>query len=275
MTGRCSTGAGGICLYGSNNVTAPPPWPRSARDPAQRTPAAWSRWTRRAATSPRCTPAGRPPSVPRRSARPPTGLTSRRPPGRQRAAAGRRARPRPDVDVNSAPDNPVIGARSFGVDPSRSPPTPPPGRGPPVHRGRRVRQALPRPRRHRHRQPPRLAAHRRRRARGPRAGALPRRGPGRRRCHDLAHRRAAIDPDRPATLPARPRHAARGARLRRRGRQRRARHGRGVRRARHPGGGRAWPSPPGATSSASAPTSPPRWCWRSATRSSLPSRTVV
>ena len=53
----------------------------------------------------------------------------------------------PDVDVNSSPDNPVIGVRSFGDEPGpRRAPHRRLGGGPPVDGGRRLRQALPRPR---------------------------------------------------------------------------------------------------------------------------------
>ena len=90
----------------------------------------------------------------------------------------------PDADVNSTPDNPVIGVRSFGDDPrARRPPHGRVGRGPAVDRGRRVREALPGPRRHRRRLAPRAAPRRRAARRAPRAraGAVPRGGSGRSR----------------------------------------------------------------------------------------------
>ena len=92
----------------------------------------------------------------------------------------------PDVDVNSSPDNPVIGVRSFGDDPALvARHTRGLGRGPAVHRRRRLREALPRPRRHGRRLAPRAAPRRRdpRGAPGARARTLPgRRGRrGRRR----------------------------------------------------------------------------------------------
>ena len=78
--------------------------------------------------------------------------------GHELAAVGVTLDLAPVADVNSDPDNPVIGTRSFGRGPRA-------GRRPrrgldartPVDRCRGVRQALPRPRRHRHRQPPRPA----------------------------------------------------------------------------------------------------------------------
>ena len=78
--------------------------------------------------------------------------------GRQLRAAGVSLDYAPSADVNSNPDNPIIGVRSFGVEPKRGVPAhrrvdP----GPPVGRSRRLRQALPRPRRRRRRLPPRPA----------------------------------------------------------------------------------------------------------------------
>ena len=127
-----------------------------------------------------------------------------------------------------------------------------------------LRQALPRPRRHRHRQPPRPADDRRRPRRpSPRASwcrSRPRSG-RRRRGDDLAHRRARARPRSPghpeprrswrccatgwastasssatpSTWPA-------------------------PRRARHPGGGGARPGRRLPTCCASGPTSPSPWC---------------
>ena len=76
--------------------------------------------------------------------------------GSELAAVGVTLDLAPDADVNSDPDNPVIGTRSFGTDAAAR-------RGPhrrvdaraAVDRCRGVREALPGPRRHRHRQPPR------------------------------------------------------------------------------------------------------------------------
>ena len=67
----------------------------------------------------------------------------------------------PDVDINSNPDNPVIGVRSFGADPAaRRPARRRLGRGA-RGRGRRgERQALPGPRRHRAGLAPRAAGRR-------------------------------------------------------------------------------------------------------------------
>ena len=95
--------------------------------------------------------------------------------GAELAAVGVNLDLGPVADVNSNPDNPVIGTRSFGDDPERvAAARRDLGPRPPGGRGRRLRQALPGPRRHRAGQPPR-AAHRRRRplhAHRPRAAAL-------------------------------------------------------------------------------------------------------
>ena len=64
----------------------------------------------------------------------------------------------PVVDVDTNPKNPVIGDRSFGARPrTRGPAGRRPDRGPARGRSRRLRQALPRPRRHRPRLAPRAA----------------------------------------------------------------------------------------------------------------------
>ncbi len=122
--------------------------------------------------------------------------------GRRLAACGVNFNWAPSADVNSDPGNPVIGVRSFGVDPR-------PGRPQhrrlrrraPVRGRRRLRQALPRARRHRHRLAPGDAPDRRghRDPPGPRTGALPGRVRGRRQGRDeRAHPRA-----RPRPGPAR------------------------------------------------------------------------
>ena len=127
---------------------------------------------------------------------PPARAVAARQRGASRAALGaalaRRARGlrhpldfAPVVDVDTNPKNPVIGDRSFGDDPE-------PRRAgsasaliarPAGRRRRRLRQALPRPRRHRARLAPRAAGGRplALAARGRRAAAVPRgdRGRGR------------------------------------------------------------------------------------------------
>ncbi len=88
----------------------------------------------------------------------------------------------PAADVNANPANPVIGVRSFGPDRR---PGGPPHRGlrqrHPGRRRRRLRQALPRPRRHGHRLPPGVAHRARlpRHALRPRPAAVPGRHRGR------------------------------------------------------------------------------------------------
>ena len=98
-------------------------WPGSApTHPEPRSRACSSPSTRRAATSPASTTR----RVAAPSATPCSGAsTTRRRRARSRPArctssraARHRARPRADVDVNSSPDNPVIGVRSFGADPA-------------------------------------------------------------------------------------------------------------------------------------------------------------
>ena len=82
--------------------------------------------------------------------------------GRRLAACGVNLNWAPSADVNSNPDNPVIGVRSFGADTATGRPAHRRlHRGAPGRRRRRLHQALPRPRRHRRRLPPRAAPHRR------------------------------------------------------------------------------------------------------------------
>ena len=87
-------------------------------------PAPWSPPTRRAATSPGCTPTSAAPcSARRRSAPPTTSGSPRRPGGRSARTWPRPASTSPSApvaDVNTNPDNPVIGVRSFGSDPARA-----------------------------------------------------------------------------------------------------------------------------------------------------------
>ena len=169
----------------------------------------------------------------------------------------------------------MIGTRSFGSDPA-----PRVGRHVAAWVGglqaggrRRLRQALPRPRRHRAGQPPHPAGARR---------------AGGRSCGPATCRRSqaavdagvaavmtshisvpALDPDLPATLSAAdPGGAARGAGLRRRDRQRRPRHGRCVRRTGDPRAPLSLLWAPAPTCCASGPTRTSRWCARSSGRSS-------
>lgn len=81
--------------------------------------------------------------------------------GRRLAACGVNLNWAPSADVNSNPDNPVIGVRSFGADPllvARH--TAAYVEGLQSAGCRRLHQALPRARRHRGRLTPRRAAHR-------------------------------------------------------------------------------------------------------------------
>ena len=116
----------------------------------------------------------------------------------------------PVVDVNNNPENPIINVRSFGEDPEFV------GRmataylaGDPGRRHARHGQALPRPRRHGDRHPPRPGRDRAPPRAAGRRGARPVRGRDRRRHrrgHDQPHPASRAGPD---GGPARPRSAAR------------------------------------------------------------------
>ncbi len=130
---------------------------------------------------------------------------SRRRSRRGSRAAGVNLDLAPVADVNSNPTNPVIGVRSFGADPALV------ARhvaafveGLQALRGRRVREALPRPRRHAedsHVELPTVERIARRCSR--RSSAVPGGGRGGRAGdHDRAHRRAVVD-DAPPRSAAR------------------------------------------------------------------------
>nr|BFE78837.1 hypothetical protein GCM10020093_014380 [Planobispora longispora] len=158
------------------------------------------------------------------------GLTERvaRAIGRLLAAADVTLDYAPVADVNANPANPVIGVRSFGPGPELTARhTAAWVRGCRA-RGGRLRQALPRTRRHRHRLPLRAADRARpsRRAARARPAAVPRGGGGRGPGRDVR------PPAGPRARPGRPRHtepphpdrpAPRGAGLRRHARHRRHR----------------------------------------------------
>ena len=186
----------------------------------------------------------------------------------------------PDADVNSDPDNPVIGTRSFGADPEQvaahvaawtrglqSTGVAACAKHFPGHGDTATDSHLDLPRIDV--DPDTLAA----RELVPFDAAVEAGAAAVMTSHIVV---PAIDPDRPATLsPLVLGMLRERARLRRRGRQRRARHGRRVRRARHPRGGGpgprrrvrpALPRPRQARRAGAA---------RSATRSWLPSRTAA
>ncbi len=126
----CATGLAGVCLFGENIVE--PQQLRALTDAsAPPTRARSSRSTRRAATSPASTTtrvavSRQRPARPHR--RPRTHRArSPRASARELRDVGVQPQLRPDVDINSNPDNPVIGVRSFGADPEPSPPHARPG----------------------------------------------------------------------------------------------------------------------------------------------------
>ena len=186
-------------------------WPPCARSCATGSPACWSPSTRRAATSPACTTRRGPPTVGNAVLGRLDDVALTRAVGRaigaELAALGIGLDLAPVVDVNSTPDNPVIGVAQLRGGPGaggaarrRL------GRGAAVDRRGRVRQALPRPRRHRRRLPPRPAPPRRaaralrERELLPFAAAIARRGGGR---DDVARRRPRPRP-RAARRPSPP-----------------------------------------------------------------------
>ncbi len=119
---RCRPTRPRRCLPLRRTTSATRAGPRAHEGPARGSPrGCWSPPTRRAARSSRLD-AGRARRgpVPRRSA----CSTTSTPPVPWRAGSGRQARAAgvdlvlaPVLDVNSEPDNPVIGVRSFGADP--------------------------------------------------------------------------------------------------------------------------------------------------------------
>ena len=160
-------GLGGVCLYGRNVDVARRSWPRCAGSCTPRTRGWSSPSTRRAATSPgsrRATGSSYPGNLA-------LGAAGDVDADARGGARDRRSSLRdagvdldlaPVADVNSNPSNPVIGVRSFGSEPGAvAAPDRGVGRGSAERRGGRVRQALPRPRRHIGRLAPRAAGRRR------------------------------------------------------------------------------------------------------------------
>ena len=170
-------GLAGICLYGNNlRPTSGPrrPGPRRARR-SIRPPC--SRSTRRAATSPDSTCATAAPTP----ATPPSASTTTSQAtraiaaaiGAELARAGVWLNLAPSADINSDPRNPVIGTRSFGADPALvARHTVGVRRRARIAGRRRLRQALPGPRRHRDRLAPRPPPRQRSRPRSLRAREL-------------------------------------------------------------------------------------------------------
>ena len=132
---RLRAGLAGVCLFGENIESREQLRELTDADPCAPIRGRSSRSTRRAATSPAST-------ADEGSPYPGNALLGRiddldahrrgRRDGRPAScvAVGVNLNFAPDVDINSNPDNPVIGVRSFGDDPGPSRRTPPPGSPP-------------------------------------------------------------------------------------------------------------------------------------------------